>query len=109
MATTSRQKVQTNLKLAVDRARALDVAAAIEQKEKATIVEEALALREELMGRDYRALLQAALDLRFSPDPSAQLAAIRSLREEVPGATPDGSVSVSAALARLRARSQPRP
>lgn len=80
MATTSRQKVQTNLKLAVDRARALDVAAAIEQKEKATIVEEALALREELMGRDYRALLQAALDLRFSPIP------LPSWRRSVPSA-----------------------
>ena len=41
-----KQKVQTNLKLTAERAMALDIAAAIEQKDKARIVEEALALRE---------------------------------------------------------------
>jgi hypothetical protein len=109
MATTSKHKVQTNLKLTADRARSLDVAAAIEQKEKATIVEEALALREELMGREYRKLLRAALDLRLSADPSVQLAAIQALREKVPGSTTDGSVSVTAALAHLRAGGQQSP
>ena len=106
MNTAPERKVQTNLKLAAERAAALDVAAAVEHKDKAAIVEEALALREELMGTEYRELIQAALTLRFSDDPTARLAAIKTLREEVPGATPDGSVSVSAALARLQARRQ---
>jgi hypothetical protein len=101
-----KQKVQTNLKLTAERAMALDIAAAVEQKDKARIVEEALALREELMGSQYQELLQAALALRFSTDPAAQLTAIRALQDDAPGSTPDGSVSVSAALARLRARSQ---
>jgi hypothetical protein len=107
MGTVSDQKVQTNLKLAPERALALDIAAAVEHKDKARIVEEALALREELMGREYAKVLQAALALRVSTDPSARLDAIKALRDDVPGATPDGSVTVTAALARLRARSQP--
>ena len=106
MGATRNQKVQTNLKLAAERSRALDVAAAVEQKDKATIVEEALALREELMGADYRTFIQAALTLRFSDDPADRLEAIKALRGEMPGSTPDGSVSVSAALARLQARPQ---
>ena len=56
------------------------------------------------MGREYRDLIQAALTVRFSPDPAQRLAAIEALREDVPGATPNGSVSVTAALTRLRAR-----
>ena len=106
MSTASERKVQTNLKLTSERAAALDLAAAVEGRDKAAIVEEALALREELMGQDYQELIQAALALRFSADPTERLEAIRTLREEVPGATPDGSVSVSAALARLQARRQ---
>jgi len=78
----------------------------VERKDKATIVEEALVLREELMGREYRELIQAALTLRFSPDPARRLEAIEALRDDVPGATSGGSVSVSAALARLRAQRQ---
>jgi hypothetical protein len=75
-----------------------------EQKDKAQIVEEALQLREELMGRDYSDMIQAALAVRFSDSPEHRLEAIESLRDEVQGATPDGSVSVSAAIARIRAR-----
>ena len=104
MSAASERKVQTNLKLGVERAAALDIAAALEHKDKAAIVEEALALREELMGKDYHAFIEAALTLRFSTDPNARLEAVKALREEVPGSTPDGSVSVSAALARLQAQ-----
>lgn len=89
-----------------ERAVALDLAAAVEGREKASIVEEALALREELMGQEYKELIHAALALRFASDPAERLEAIRILREEVPGSTPEGSVSVAAALARLRARRQ---
>jgi hypothetical protein len=49
--------------------------------------------------------LAAALALRFSAQPEPQLQAIETLREDVPGATPGGSTSVSTARARLRARS----
>jgi hypothetical protein len=49
MSAPSERKVQTNLKLGESRAAALDVAAAIEHKDKALIVEEALALLDELM------------------------------------------------------------
>ncbi len=104
MNALSGHKVQTNLKLPADRAAALDVAAALEHKDKAAIVEEALALRDELMGAAYQDVIQAALALRFSADSAERLAAIKTLREDVPGATMDGSVTVSAALARLRAR-----
>ena len=106
MSTASERKVQTNLKLTSERAAALDVAATVEGRDKAAIVEEALALREELMGQEYQELIQAALTFRFSADPAERLEAIRTLREEVPGSTPAGSVSVSAALARLKARRQ---
>jgi hypothetical protein len=41
--------------------------------------------------------LQAALVIRFSADPAARLAAIEALRDEVPGATPGGSMTVPAA------------
>jgi hypothetical protein len=75
-----------------------------EQKDKAQIVEEALQLREELMGRDYSDMIQAALAVRFSDSPEHRLEAIESLRDEVQGATPDGSVSVSAAIAKVRAQ-----
>jgi hypothetical protein len=98
------RKVQTNLKLSAARAAALDIASAVEQKDKAQIVEEALQLREELMGRDYSDMIQAALAVRFSDSPGHRLEAIESLRDEVQGATPDGSVSVSAAIAKIRAR-----
>jgi hypothetical protein len=100
-----RQKVQTNLKLDPSIALALDVAAAIEGKEKAAIVEESLRLREALMGEEYRELVRAALTVRYSDDPEARLRAIEALRDEVSGATPGGSVTVTAALAKLRARS----
>ena len=76
----------------------------LEHKDKATIVEEALALRDELMGAAYQDVIRAALALRFSADSAQRLAAIKALREDVPGSTPDGSVTVSAAMARLRAR-----
>jgi hypothetical protein len=98
------RKVQTNLKLSAARAAALDIASAVEQKDKAQIVEEALQLREELMGRDYSDMIQAALAVRFSDSPEHRLEAIESLRDEVQGATPDGSVSVSAAIAKVRAQ-----
>lgn len=98
------RKVQTNLKLSAERAAALDVASAVEHKDKAQIVEEALRLREELMGREYRELIAAALTVRFSDNPEDRLTAIESLRDDVQGATPDGSVSVEAAVAKIRAR-----
>lgn len=98
------RKVQTNLKLSPSTAAALDIASAVEQKDKAQIVEEALQLREELMGREYSDMIQAALTIRFSDSPEDRLAAIESLRDEVQGATPDGSVSVAAAIAKIRAR-----
>jgi len=106
MSAAPDHKVQTNLKLPAGRAVALDIAAALEHKDKAAIVAEALALREELMGAAYQDVIQAALALRFSTDAAERLAAIKTLREDVPGATLDGSVTVSAALARLRARRQ---
>lgn len=99
------EKVQTNLKLSARRAAALDLASVVEHKDKAAIVEEALELRERLLGPDYQAVIEAALALRYSADPGAQLAAIDALREEVTGASPGGSVTVSAALARIRAKS----
>jgi len=98
-----REKVQTNLKLTPERATALDLASAIEGKDKASIVEEALRLREELMGADYHSLLEQALAYRSSADPDERLRAIEALRDEV-----RGSPSVEAALAKLRARARPR-
>jgi predicted DNA-binding protein len=100
------EKVQTNLKLSPERAAALDFASAIEGKDKASIVEEALRLREELMGADYHELLEQALAYRMANDPQERLRAIETLRDAVPGATPGGSTSVEAALAKLRARSR---
>jgi hypothetical protein len=98
------RKVQTNLKLDSSVATALDVTAAIEGRDKARIVEEALQLREALMGEKHRELVQAALRVRFANDPNERLRAIEALREDVAGATPGGSVSVTAALEKLRAR-----
>lgn len=98
-------KVQTNLKLSARRAAALDIAASLEGKDKAAIVEEALELRERLMGEEYELLMQAALTLRFSEQPQQRSQAIEALREDVPGATAEGSTTVSAARAKLRARS----
>lgn len=100
----STRKVQTNLKLDPSVATALDVTAAIEGKDKAAIVEEALRLREALMGESHQALVKAALVVRFGDDPDSRLRAIDTLREEVAGATPGGSVTVTAALERLRQR-----
>ncbi len=100
------RKVQTNLKLSAARAAALDIASAVEQKDKAQIVEEALQLREALMGTEYSGIVRAALTVRFSDNPEERLAAIESLRDEVQGATPDGSVSVEAAVAKIRARAR---
>ena len=96
------EKVQTNLKLSKERAVALDVSAAVEHADKAKIVEEALALREALMGPEYQQAIRAAVALRVATDPNARFEALEALREEVPGATPGGSVSVSAVLARLQ-------
>lgn len=100
-----KDKVQTNVTLSHERAAALDLAAAIEQKDKAAIVEEALRLREELMGTDYRRILEQALAYRGSTNPQERLRAIAALRDEVEGATEGGSPSVEAALATLRSRS----
>ena len=95
-------KIQTNLKLSRERAVALDVSAAVEHADKARIVEEALALREALMGAEYRQAIKAAVALRIATDPAERLEALEALREEIPGATPGGSVSLSAVLARLQ-------
>lgn len=95
------QKVQTNLKLSKERAMALDVSAAVEHADKAKIVEEALALREALMGPEYQQAINAAVALRVATDPTERLEALEALRDDVPGATPGGSVSVSTVLARL--------
>jgi hypothetical protein len=105
MAGAQTPRVQTNLKFSVRRAAALDIAANLEGKDKATIVKEALELREQLIGEEYARLLQAALALRFSAQPEQQLQAIETLREDVPGVVPGGSTSVTAARAWLRARS----
>jgi hypothetical protein len=95
---------QTNLKRSAERTAALDVASAVEHKNKAQILEEALQLREELMGREYGELIKAALAVRFCDNPEDRLAAIESLRDDIQGATPDGSVLVEAAIAKIRAR-----
>src|SRR5260221_11595526 len=105
MTSTHMPKVQTNLKLSPRRAAALDIAASLEGKDKAAIVEEALELRERLKGEEYARLMQAALTLRFSERPEQRLQALEALQEDVPGATPGGSTSVTAARARLRAGS----
>lgn len=105
MSSVHTPKVQTNLKLSARRAAALDIAASLEGKDKGAIVEEALELRERLMGEEYERLMQTALTLRFSDLPAQRLQAIEALREDVPGATPGGSTTVSAARAKLRARS----
>ena len=99
------RKVQTNLKLDPAVAAVLDVTSAIEGKDKARIVEEALELRGALMGEQHQEIVQAALRVRFSDDPSERLRAVESLRDDVAGATPGGSVTVTAALERLKARS----
>lgn len=108
MAMHAQRKVQTNLKLLPEAAAALDVAAALEGKDKAEIVAEALELRQALMGNDYGNLVQHALAVRQSSDPVERLRAVEALREEVAGATPGGSVTVTAALARLRSRASSR-
>lgn len=105
MTSAQMPKVQTNLKLSARRAAALDIAAGLEGKDKATIVEEALELRERFMNEEYARLMHAALTLRFSKQPEQQLQAIETLREDVPGAVSGASTSVTAARARLRARS----
>lgn len=105
MTVVGKRKVQTNLKLALGAAVALDIAATLEGKDKAEIVAEALELRQELMGKDYGDLVQSALALRRSSDPVERLRAVEALREEVAGATPGTSVTVTAALARIRSRS----
>jgi hypothetical protein len=64
----------------------------------------ALALAVALLGSEYRDMMQAALTVRFSDNPKDRLAAIGSLRDDVQGATPNGSVSVEAAVAKIRAR-----
>jgi hypothetical protein len=97
------RKVQTNLKLVASVANTLDVTSAIEGKDKARIVEEALQLRAALMGAEHQELVQAALRVRFSDNPDERLQAIEALRDDVPGATPGGSVSVAAVLERLKA------
>lgn len=106
MTGSVKRKVQTNLKLSEGRAAALDIAASMEGKDKSMIVEEALELREKLMGEGYENLIRAALALRFSDDPEQRLRAIEDLREDVQGATLGGSTSVSAALAKLHARTR---
>jgi hypothetical protein len=79
----------------------------MEQRNKSESVEEALQLREELMGMDYSDMIQAALAVRVCDSPQDRLAAIEALRDEVEGATPDGSLSVAAAITKIRARRQP--
>lgn len=108
MAMNAQRKVQTNLKLPPEAAATLDVAAALEGKDKAEIVAEALELRQELMGKDYGDLVQHALAVRQSSDPAERLRGVEALREEVAGATPGGSVTVTAALARIRSRASSR-
>jgi hypothetical protein len=56
------------------------------------------------MGREYSDMIKAALTVRFSDNPEDRLAAIESLRDDVQGATPGGSVSVEAALAKIRTK-----
>ncbi len=108
MTTNGQRKVQTNLKLMSEAAAALDIAAALEGKDKAEIVAEALELRQELMGKDYGALVQHALAVRRSSDPVERLRAVEALREDVAGAESGGSTTVTAALARIRSRASSR-
>ena len=87
---------------------------ATEPNDRAVDVEETQALRDELMSVDYATFVKAAVKAAgtllfpFPYDLAAGLEAIRALREEIPGATPDGSVSVSAAWLRLQALRQAR-
>jgi hypothetical protein len=97
-------KIQTNLKLSNDAAVKLDLSSVLEGKTKAEIVEEALQLRAHLMGAEYEEALKSALAVRFEDRPERLFAAVENLRDEVAGATPGESVSVGAALARIRAR-----
>ena len=101
MVIAGKTKVQTNLKLAPEAAVSLDVQAAVDGKDKARIVEEALRLRQELMGADYSELIQAALVVRFSKSPEERLRAATVLRHDVPGSSPDRSVTVTETLAEL--------
>jgi|SRR5579883_746448 len=96
-------KPQTNLRLSAERRERLEAAARVEGRDKAEIVEEALRFREELMGSEYQHLLDAALKLRYQPNPEDVVAAIATLRNEAPGAT-DATTMVSGVRARLRAR-----
>ena len=90
------RRVQTNPKLSAE--------SAAEHKGTAQIMEEALRLHEELTGSEYRDMIKAALTVRFSDNLEDRLAAIESLRDDIRGATPDGSVSIEAAIARMHAR-----
>ncbi len=98
------RKVQTNLKLDPRSAAALDISAAVEGKDKAEIVQEALRIREELLGADYSALIQAAVRARFAEQPEDLLAAAEALRGEGSGPHAEGFASADLVLARLRAR-----
>jgi hypothetical protein len=97
-------RIQTNLRLSAASAAALEMAAAIEGKDKGRIVEEALALRERIQGEQYQAILRAALALRFSDDPAERLRAAEVLREDVEGSASSGAVSASAVRDRIRKR-----
>lgn len=95
---------QTNLKLSETWARRLDIQAAMEQKDKATIVEEALEIRSRLMGEKYADVVENASTLVVASDPRELLNAVEALRRNVPGASAGGSVSVTAVLAKLRSQ-----
>ena len=95
---------QTNLKLSETWARRLDIQAAMEQRDKATIVEEALEIRSRLMGEKYADIVESASTLVVSSDPREILNAVDVLRRDVPGANVGGSVSVTAVLAKLRSQ-----
>jgi hypothetical protein len=97
----SQSKIQTNVRLTRERSAALDVAAAVEGKDKGEIMEEALRLREELLGADYQKLIAAAIAVRFSKDPGERLNAMQTLRNDKAGASSKGAASLPVARAKL--------
>ncbi|MBI4492932.1 MAG: hypothetical protein HY690_09085 [Chloroflexi bacterium] len=69
-------------------------------------MEEVLRIREELLGMDYRALIDAAVQARFAERPEDLLQAAEALREEVAGAGPGEYASAHLVWAKLRARTK---
>ena len=91
----SATKTQTNVRMSAERTAALDVAAAVEGKDKGQIMEEALRLREELLGADYQQLIAAALAVRFAKDPQERLEGMKKPRHGKTAGAMAASLSVA--------------